>query len=834
MGYRLSDEGYKRVDLARKAKGWNKGEKEWYEKALVALPTLRKFWARKTIGRESFENICDVLGVDWRGVVERPPDPSFTGREEAMKTLTAFVSQGYRLILIQGEGGIGKTTVAEKFLQPPFCNLILKLDILTEPISVQELVKEWLKKDFEVEPSEDFGINLNRLRSQLKKSKVGILIDGLEGILQRGQVFPELQHYIELLKMLSDRDLKSLTLITSREPLNEPSLKNLALHKLSPLSLNTWEYFFSHHQITIESITATIALEKIHYAYGGNAQAMKLILDVIKTESDGNIESWWQHKQTNLFCNHTLNTLVKCQLEKLANDSPLAYQLLCRMGVYRYPVPEDGLWKLLWDIDPMHHREVVGVLKDCSLVQMQNYKYSLHPMVQLQAIELLQSKRGYVHQKENLLVRALLQQGLQHQPLPEFPPNLDLLLTTRSKLTLWYLANWAAGEFYLQYCEREDESPVAVNYAFEAIKHFEVIADFKKCYHILYFNILKAENIENLRCTPHLWNHMDRLRDMIEMLQNKVSAKQAALIKIPLAIIYAEGGQARKAIKISREIIAQIEAEDKFNEQSYFIRLSAYSVIGKCYRYMGNFQEAELACKAANKIAAVSGKMYWQAIALYGFGALYLEFNLVHKALYCFIQASAYAWWKHTNKSIQLIQWKRRTLDKVADLLSQPLDAQIAKISVRIEGADRLGDRAHRIKEFNILWNVARCLNQMKNYPIAKKVLDIAAKFIDADDRNQNCLLALEQATYFTSQKQSERVEENYHLALGYASHPSQAWCQVSALKYYADWLYQTHNFNGALEQYQTLYERLIDTDFDGIRAHALDCLESLASRGRE
>ncbi|MDJ1181868.1 ATP-binding protein [Roseofilum casamattae] len=608
MGYRLSPQGRERVEGMGIEKGWSKRDSRWSREAGVAEGTLGRFWGFTPISHSSFESICRAVGVDWREVVERPLDPSFTGREEAIKTVTEFASEGYRLILIQGEGGIGKTTLAENFLQPSLFDRILRLDIFSPPIPVQELVKDWLKGDFGAEPSEHFGLNLNRLRSQLKNCKAGILIDGLETILQQGQLRPELSHYIDLLQLLSDRALKSLTLITSREPLHEPKLKHWKTYKLGSLSLEAWKDCFTYHQIARESVTASAALEEMHNAYGGNAQAMAFFLDSIKTDSDGNIEYWWQHNQKNLFCHPTLNVLVERQFEKLATDSPLAYQLLCRMGVYRDPVPEAGLWKLLWDVDRTQHRSVVRVLKGCSLVQVQHYEYSLHPIVRSQAIALLTSDRGYFQQWQNLLARDRLKQEIQHhllselpQPLSKFPPNLDLLLTVRSRLTLWYLANWAAGEFYLQYCERQHDTPAAVNYAFEAIAHFAILEDFEKCYRILYFNILNADNIENLRCSPHLWNHMDRLRGVIEMLQDKVSPQQAALIQIPLAIIYAESGQARKAIAISQEIITHIEAEPEVNEQSYFIRLSAYSIIGKCYRYMGNFQDAELACKARMK-----------------------------------------------------------------------------------------------------------------------------------------------------------------------------------------------------------------------------------------
>ncbi|MCY7276644.1 MAG: AAA family ATPase, partial [Phormidesmis sp. CAN_BIN44] len=70
----------------------------------------------------------------------------FLGRERAIADLNQLVSQGAKIIVIQGEGGLGKTTIARKYLDAQGFDLQLELWMPTEPERItpaESVVEEW-------------------------------------------------------------------------------------------------------------------------------------------------------------------------------------------------------------------------------------------------------------------------------------------------------------------------------------------------------------------------------------------------------------------------------------------------------------------------------------------------------------------------------------------------------------------------------------------------------------------------------------------------------------------------------------------------------------------
>ncbi len=330
----------------------------------------------------------------------RPPEPfdlNFVGREKAMQDLDNLVNQGKKAILIQAPGGVGKTTLANYYLKNRGFDLVLELPMAKETQSItsaESVVAEWFRSEFQLEPGPELGITLKRLRNKLKdqSKKIGVLIDNLEPVLEKGQFIPNHRKYVELLRVLTDVTVESVTLITSREPLHEPGI-NIKPYFLEGLQPEAWQEIFTRHGIDTgnDPLNDDSGLSEMHHAYDGNAEAVEILIDEIKNYYQKTLEQFWQYNREDLLSNPTLEHLVQSQFNKLQLDDEKAYKLLCRLGCYRHqegPVPEAGVLCLLWDV-PEKKKRVLKALKNIGLVKFQDQAYYLHPVIRQEALERL-------------------------------------------------------------------------------------------------------------------------------------------------------------------------------------------------------------------------------------------------------------------------------------------------------------------------------------------------------------------------------------------------------------------------------------------------------------
>jgi tetratricopeptide (TPR) repeat protein len=319
---------------------------------------------------------------------------NFLGREQAIRDLTTLVDRGHKIIVIQGQGGIGKTTLAKKYLATHF-DLVLEFLMAKETqniTSIASLIEEWLKRDFQEEPGQELGVTLARLKRHLEKRKVGVLIDNLEPALDKnGQLITEHRNYIELFRILADPHVKSVTLVTSRDRFCEADI-NLHHYRLSGLSLEAWTKFFTFNQVPI--IDSIIA--EMHRIYGGNAKAMGILCGVIKEDFAADFNLYWQENSHDPLTEINLKNLVNNQFNRLQKLDSQAYLLLCRLGCYRYQdiptVSQAGLLVLLWDLQEANKRRIIESLRHRSLIEFSQGNYWLHPVIKAEALSRLLPK----------------------------------------------------------------------------------------------------------------------------------------------------------------------------------------------------------------------------------------------------------------------------------------------------------------------------------------------------------------------------------------------------------------------------------------------------------
>lgn len=319
-------------------------------------------------------------------------NPNFLGRFGAIDDLNTLVAQGAKVIVIQAAGGMGKTTLARQYLKSQGFDRVIELLMAKETenlTALESAIEEWLKQDFQEEPGPDFGVTLGRLKRQLQTLKVGVLIDNLEAALDgQGKFIEPHRLYVELLRVLADAAVQSVTLITSRDRLCDSDVT--VEHYLLPgLDAETWQQYFGDRNIKIDAI----ALQEMHKVYGGNAKAMGILWGTMREDFDGDMAAYWLENSDDPLVETDLKNLVTSQFNRLQELDPEAYQLLCRLGCYRYQdvptVPSDGLLCLLWDVPEAGRRQIIKSLLHRSLVESQKGEYWVHPAIREEAVDRL-------------------------------------------------------------------------------------------------------------------------------------------------------------------------------------------------------------------------------------------------------------------------------------------------------------------------------------------------------------------------------------------------------------------------------------------------------------
>jgi hypothetical protein len=376
----------------------------------------------KNVGAEFWRLLSEALGekvtkTKFRSALERrshsatvpqPQEPAqeetpskntdFVGREEAINDLDNFVNEGAKVILIQAEGGVGKTTLAQKWFEHQGLEpLLLRVGMTSQNIqSAEDWVRHKLLNDFQENPERNFLTMLEQLRVKLQTQRIGVLIDNLEPALINGEfIEPHQSYYVELLTVLAHPTVQSITLVTSREPLYEPGIigfQTFHTYLLEELKKKAWEKYFDSQNIS-RNINA---LSETHRAYGGNALAMHLLSSDIRKESQGNLEVYWQQNHNDLLRHRSIENLIQRQLNKLSEDDPKAHELLCRLGCYPNQdipsLPKVWLFCLVWDVPEKRRQRVIDALCDRSLLKVSDDRYYLHPVIRAEAVDRLKLK----------------------------------------------------------------------------------------------------------------------------------------------------------------------------------------------------------------------------------------------------------------------------------------------------------------------------------------------------------------------------------------------------------------------------------------------------------
>ncbi|MEM9219341.1 MAG: hypothetical protein AAGD25_34040 [Cyanobacteria bacterium P01_F01_bin.150] len=277
--------------------------------AYLTAETIGKIVKHRTpVDEDSIQKLFTAFGLSLKPedhisahqAKQQPKDPNFVGRGEAIAHLHELLHRDTKVIAIQARGGIGKTTLARKFLYQEFDREhVIEFPIAKETkdiASIESLLEEKLRQLGE-EPGREFMVSCDRLKRKLQNERIGILIDNLEPALDSaGRFIEPHRRYVEVLRILADPSVQSTTLITTRERLRESSI-TVQTYLLKSLDVVAWKEFFESRSLA----TNTPALAALHNAYGGNAKAMEIISGAIAQDFEGDVDEYWQENQDDFF-----------------------------------------------------------------------------------------------------------------------------------------------------------------------------------------------------------------------------------------------------------------------------------------------------------------------------------------------------------------------------------------------------------------------------------------------------------------------------------------------------------------------------------------------------
>jgi Cdc6-like AAA superfamily ATPase len=226
-----------KIALADKLRNSNKTQSRWLQDRNVAPATFGKFCNCIKVSYRNFENICQVLGINWEEVAvlennnyptdaskkpkaqiedwEDAPDiPVFYGRTQELATLEEWILQdNCRLINIWGIGGIGKTALSVKLAQQikSSFDLIVYRNVYNAP-PIELILTDIIERKQETIIGETLSEKTCQFIKILQSDRCLILLDSFDSIVLENTR----QEYQDLIEAIAKRSHQSCLIINSR------------------------------------------------------------------------------------------------------------------------------------------------------------------------------------------------------------------------------------------------------------------------------------------------------------------------------------------------------------------------------------------------------------------------------------------------------------------------------------------------------------------------------------------------------------------------------------------------------------------------------------------
>ena len=411
----------KAIEKIQKEKGWALADEDWLDEASKFLPMVKSgkkevretvsigTWSRfrRNVGVKPsyFQAFCQILGLNWEDVVDNSQSQSATlpvsldqdwgdalivsycyGRTQKLDTLKEWIVQDKcRLILLLGEGGIGKTTLSIKLateIQHHFDYIIWR-SLETSP-SLEEILADAIKlfsNQQETILPEALEEKITRLIHYLKSSRCLLMLDNAESILQsgsHGQYQDSYQGYGNLLKQVDQSSHQSCLIITSREKPEAIDLKvNVKSLYLDGLKLEDARFFFTKDE---KFLGAEDDIKFVIEYYGGNPYALDLVRGEIKEGLGGNlsnfVKNYLRSEQVKI---NKITRLLESQFDRISTSEQ---QIMYWLAINREPVSDLELKEDIIDCEAKKELiQSLASLKRRSLIKNTELGYTQLPVL---------------------------------------------------------------------------------------------------------------------------------------------------------------------------------------------------------------------------------------------------------------------------------------------------------------------------------------------------------------------------------------------------------------------------------------------------------------------